>query len=105
MLGFAEHIDNLRHELQMWHMPNLIKYSLPDGLYCASYVLITDAIWHNNTSVFKHFIVVFIPIAAISNETLQLFHIAEGTFDFYDLICYSIPFVAYIVIIKTNNKF
>lgn len=104
VVGLSEPLDSLRHAVHEWQIPDFLIFSLPDGLYCASYILITDAIWYNDNGIVKYFIISFIPVVAVSDEIMQLFNMVHGTFDFNDLICYSIPLIAYVLIITTNNK-
>lgn len=106
-LGFANTIDTLRKHVQSWDVSEFVKYSLPDGLYCAAYLLIMDAIWHNDNRIIKYFILSLVPFATISSELLQYFRLVEGTFDVNDLICYLIPptiFLFYIFVHKKYNK-
>ena len=105
IVGLAETLDSLRYAVHEWQISDFLKFSIPDGLYCTSYILITDAIWHNDNGTAKYFIITFIPMIATGNEIMQLFNIVEGTFDFNDLICYSIPLVTYISIISITNVF
>ena len=102
-LGFANVIDSLRYAVQDWNVSDFVKYSLPDGLYSAAYILMIDAIWHNENGIIKNIIISLVPLATIINEILQYCRLAKGTFDQCDLICYSIPLLIYIF--RNNNMF
>lgn len=102
-LGLSNTIDTLRSGVQSWNLYEFIKYSLPDGLYCAAYIFMIDAIWHNDKGIIKEFIITLMPIITISSEIFQYFGLVKGTFDVYDLICYVIPPLVYLSI-KTINS-
>lgn len=103
-LGLSDIIDSLRYAVQDWKISEWIRYSLPDGLYCAAYLLIMDAIWHNEDRLIKSFIVSLIPLVTISSELLQYVGLVKGTFDLNDLICYIIPPMIYLLINKHNSS-
>lgn len=108
MLGLSDMIDSLRYAVQNWNITGWIRYSLPDGLYCAAYILIIDAIWHNDNRIIKYFIISLVPFITISSELLQNFGLVEGTFDIYDLICYLIPltiYIYYFIFLKSIKTF
>ena len=102
-LGLSNMIDTLRSSVQCWNLSAFVKFSLPDGMYCAAYILMIDAIWHKDKGIIKNFIIAFVPIVTISSELLQIFGLVKGTFDVYDLICYAIPPLVYLSI-KTINS-
>ena len=90
LLDISGYVDSVRLQVQHWSIPQMVRFSLPDGLYCAAYILIMDAIWHNDDGVIKGMIISLVPIVTISSEILQYFGLIKGTYDTYDLICYSI---------------
>ena len=94
-VGMSGHVDLLRCAVLGWAVPDFVKYSIPDGLYCAAYILMIDAIWGGQNGLSKYLIVSIIPIAAIICEILQYFGNAKGTFDVCDLICYWGPILIY----------
>jgi hypothetical protein len=98
-LGLSTPIDTLRIWVQNWNIPEFVRFCLPDGLYCAAYILFIDAIWHKDKSIIKNIIVLLVPLVTISSELLQLFGIVRGTFDIYDLVCYTFPLLVYLSII------
>lgn len=106
-LGLSNLIDSLRYAVQDWNISAWIKYSLPDGLYCAAYILILDAIWHDDNRLIKFIIISLVPLITISSELLQYFGMVKGTFDIYDFVCYMIPptiFLFYTYISFMFNK-
>ena len=104
-LGLSDTIDSLRYAVQHWNIIEWIRYSLPDGLYCAAYILIIDAIWKKDNCLIKYIIISLVPIVTISSELLQYFGLVKGTFDVYDLICYSIPSMIYLIYIYNSFMF
>ncbi len=106
-LGLANIIDSLRHTVQNWDIAAWIKYSLPDGLYCAAYILIIDAIWYDDKRLIEFIIISLVPLITISNELFQYFGLVKGTYDVKDLVCYSFPLIIYFIyiyILKLSNK-
>ena len=51
-LGLSTPIDALRIWVRNWNIPDFVRYCLPDGLYCAAYILLIDAIWHKTCLVY-----------------------------------------------------
>lgn len=106
-LGLANIIDSLRHTVQNWDIAAWIKYSLPDGLYCAAYILIIDAIWYDDKRLIEFIIISLVPLITISNELFQYLGLVKGTYDVKDLVCYSFPLIIYFIyiyILKLSNK-
>ena len=96
-LGLHETIMLVRRLLNDIQVPEIIKYCIPDGLWTLSYILFMDAIW--SSDVKKQIIFCgIIPFVGASSEILQYFNLVEGTFDVIDLLCYTIPFVIYLIV-------
>lgn len=102
-LGVSEMIDTLRYAVQDWRIPDIVIFSLPDGLYCAAYILIIDAIWDDNNRHIKFLIISLVPLVTITSELLQYFKLIRGTFDIYDLVCYVIPIIVFIGVQMYKN--
>lgn len=105
LIGISDHVDSVRFQVQHLNIPPFVKFSLPDGLYCAAYILIIDAIWHDDNRLIKGIVISLVPIITIGSELLQYFGLVKGTFDVFDLICYSIPPIIYIIINYNSFKF
>ena len=103
-IGLSNSIDALRSICQYWNISDFVKFSLPDGLYCAAYILIIDAIWHNNAGIVKYLILSLVPLVTICSEILQYFGLVKGTFDVNDLICYLIPPIIYLIFVCNSVK-
>ena len=93
-------LEPLREYARGWAVPNFVRYSLPDGLYCASYILIADGIWASEKGWWKNVVVSAIPVVAMTHELLQLAGLARGTFSMADLLCYALPIAAWWLIEK-----
>lgn len=85
------------------HFDSWLVYSLPDGLWLFSYIILMGAIWAFNVrkSLFCSVPMMFI---AIGSELLQIPNIIRGTFDVMDLLCYIAGSVIGIFYIKQLNK-
>ena len=98
LLFRSKSLDSLRACVGKWEIPDMVIYSLPDGLYCAAYILLIDAIWNNNNGIIKYIFISLVPFATIISEILQYYGLVKGTFDIYDLLCYLLPTIIYITI-------
>lgn len=96
MIGLSKCIESARFAARDWCVPEFVKFSLPDGLYSAAYILMIDAIWYKDDGLLKNCIIVIIPLFTILSEILQYFGLVKGTFDLMDLICYATPLLIYI---------
>ena len=86
-------------------LSDFIKYSLPDGLWIASYITVMDVVWKNKSQRIKLCWVMFLPIIAIASELLQLAGLLVGTFDILDLLCYTIPVIIYLILINYETTY
>ena len=102
-LGLMGFIDYCRDIVQGWYVPDVVRFCLPDGMYCASYILIVDAIWHKENGKLKYVILSLVPIITIGSELLQSLNFIRGTFDVFDLICYALPPLIYICFITLQK--
>lgn len=94
----ANNIVNYLREFAEVHPCNSVftKFSLPDGLWVISYVLIMSSLW--DFKVKSNFIIIsLIPFIAILSELLQLFKFIPGVFDIKDLIAYLAAYILGIV--------
>ncbi len=65
---------------------NLLRYYLPDFLWCYSLSMLLYAIWYPQSKI--HLIPLFSALLGILWEFLQLFSIVKGTFDLADCTMY-----------------
>lgn len=99
-VGLFGFVNSLRYTVFGWPVPDFVKYSLPDGLYCSAYILLMDAIWDKHNGFVKYFFLSIVPVMSIVIEILQYYEVVKGTFDIYDLLCYSVPVLFYVFIKK-----
>ena len=99
-LGLNEYIDQLREMASDVALNHITLYSLPDGLWLASYIITVNIIVskqnRNNLLLWS----LLLPIIAILFELLQILNIIPGVFDVYDLICYIVPLLIYLIYLK-----
>ena len=91
-------LDTLRQAAAGWEPSPWMRYSLPDGLFCASYLLIMDALWRRSRPALRYLMVAVMPVAALVHECLQGMGAVRGTFDTADLLCYLTPLVIYFTV-------
>lgn len=102
-------IDFLNSDLRKYSISNVGKipdwflFSLPDGLWISSYVLLIISIWNFKINFNCIFWVSVIPIVAIFSEIGQAMKIVQGTFDSCDLIFYVLGFIIPLLSIFKNK--
>lgn len=100
-IGLGGVIDDARMQTTHWDIPDFIRFSLPDGLYCLSYVILIDALWPvEGTS--KAIAASVIPTTAVIHEVGQGIGLIHGTFDTLDLCCYLVPWMLYLIYVHFN---
>ena len=99
-IGIYPFIQQLRSK---GNFDSWLVYSLPDGLWLFSYIILMGAIWAFDM---RKSLLCSVPmiIIAIGSELLQFPHIVRGTFDMMDLLCYAIGSVSGLFYIKNLNK-
>lgn len=95
-VGGAPVVDLLRTAVQDWQVPDFVVFSLPDGLYCAAWLLLIDAIWQGDGRRIKFLFLSLVPVVTMGSEILQSWGWVRGTFDVVDFWCYAVPPLAYI---------
>lgn len=96
-LGLNSYIVFFRTELQHIDLPNWVIYSLPDGLWVLSYMILINEIWKSKREPQYYIWSYSLPIIAITLEITQIFTSYVGTFDIYDLLCYICPILFFLV--------
>ena len=72
-------------------------FSLPNGLWLLSAIILLGLIWKNNKHIFYIYTLLFV-IISLAFELFQLFRIIPGTFDILDFITLVISFLLGIII-------
>ena len=84
-------------------LPDFLVYSIPDGLWLFSYILLIGVIWNFN----YHrciFLIMLLPVYAILHEMLQLYHMVPCYFDILDFFVYVIAtFLGISVLVIYNH--
>ena len=86
-------------------IPDWFIFSLPDGIWIFSYVLVMIAIWNFTLNKKSIFWMTIIPLVAIFSEIFQIFDFIPGTFDFVDLSFYILGFILPFIIFKKHFNF
>ena len=102
-LGLMKAISKIRALTSGIHLPDFIINCLPNALWVISYIIIMDYLWKDKTEITKLRWAVVVPVIGCVSEYLQLIHYIPGTFDIWDFLCYSIPFILYYIYLKTKN--
>jgi len=106
MFRLYEHAGPWVVSLRSWgdtfDLPEWVRFSLPDGLWLLSYLLLVDAIWNgfNKVSALWYLI---IPGVAFGSELAQLLWGFTGTYDKMDFVCYGAAVVITILVIALKN--
>ena len=103
-LGLNEYIDRLRDMVSGITLNHITLYSLPDGLWLASYIIVVNTIVSKENTKNLLFWSFLLPVIAITFEILQIPGIIPGVFDVFDLICYIVPLLIYLIYLK-HEKF
>ena len=99
-LGLSEYVDRLRDMVSDITLNHITLYSLPDGLWLASYIIVVNSIVSKNNKHNLLFWSLLLPFIAIVSEFLQIPGIIPGVYDVFDLICYIIPLIIYLIYLK-----
>ena len=103
-LGLNEYIDRLRDMVSGITLNHITLYSLPDGLWLASYIIVVNTIVSKDNKVNLLFWSFLLPVIAVTFEILQIPGVIPGVFDVFDLICYIVPLLIYLIYLK-HEKF
>ena len=101
-LGLTDIVAGLRDS--MLQMSEFIVFSLPGGLWSASYILLSDAIFAGYPRLMRLSWGALIPMIGLVSELLQSVGLCPGTVDWQDAVCYGIPYVVYVFWVIINNK-
>ena len=91
---------------------DFVVYSLPDGLWVTSYILIIHTIYRNAPVGQRIRCASAIPLIGAATELLQaccpmgyaIGRVQVGTYDVLDLVCYLAPLVCYIILQKIRTS-
>ena len=87
-------------------VPELLEYSLPDGLWFYSLISAITLIWNDNMSTYFLAWLLLVIILTYCTEIFQGLDFIPGTFDWYDLLSYSFAILVYAFNFKNiRNQF
>lgn len=98
----GDQILNFIRDNTVCDLPDFVLFCLPDFLWTTSYILLIDAFWVAKKQ--RLIWASIIPIVGMVSEILQYVSVMPGTYDFWDLCCYSLPFCIYFILLSTNKK-
>ena len=101
--GFAESMYKLRAAVSIG-LPYWVVYSLPNALWVAAYILITDMVLTGWAVRTKLLVAAVIMAVGVASEMLQSVALVPGTFDVADIVAYIAPYSLYAIWIFTKNK-
>lgn len=103
-VGLGSVVDSLRAMTAGTSTPDSVRYSLPDGLWSASYILLMDAVHRRSRKPTRLAMVSLIPAFGIVSEIMQLYGFLPGVYDPLDIIAYSLPLIIYCGFTHYNNQ-
>lgn len=95
-------VDCLRHMAADTTMPAFVVYSLPAGLWAASYVLIADSFTRTQPTAGRLLATAIVPALGLALEMMQWAGLLPGTADIADAVCYTVPYLVYLLTKKTK---
>jgi len=98
-IGLGDATASYRSSVNLM-LPSWIVYCLPDALWSASYILLTDLVMRNHSVMTKLATASIIPLVGVVSELLQMAGLMPGTFDFGDIVAYAAPYIIYVLTIK-----
>ena len=102
-IGLSPLINNWRTALASQQPATFIVYCLPNGLWSAAFILIMDRLFAHQPLRQRLCWTAVIPGIGIAAELLQTVGIVPGTFDWLDILCYAVPYLVYVGIIKLKS--
>lgn len=103
-VGLSPFISGWRSSMETRQPADFVVYCLPNGLWAAAYILIIDRVFASQPLRQRLYWTAAIPLIGIAAELLQAVGIVPGTFDWLDVLCYSMPYLIYIGIIKLKSN-
>jgi hypothetical protein len=92
-------VDMVRNKAEHVHLPDFVVYSLPAGLWTASYLMAMYLCTKQLNKKMRLSLALPLPISAVVLEVMQKFGLCPGIFDICDLLCYIIPIVIFVKLI------
>lgn len=104
-LGLSDVIFVIRQSVFPHTPPEWVRFNLPDALWTFAYILVIDCFFRHDIPAANHHAhslriwTAAIPLIGILSELMQGLNLVPGTFDVLDLLSYSLPYIAYSIIL------
>lgn len=85
-------------------MPEVVLFVLPDALWTTAYLFICDAIWATESRNERLAYGLLVPCIGVLSEMAQLVGWLRGTFDPFDLLAYTLPYLIYLLYVNHSNQ-
>ena len=96
-IGMEPWSDRIRSYTADVKLPDVVVYSLPGGLWTLGYILVIDRIFGNLSRSTRIVWASVIPLLGVCSEVLQGVGLLPGVFDPWDLVCYALPFIVFLL--------
>ena len=77
-------------------LPEWVIYSLPDGMWLLSYMLLMEAIWDKQDRKIRICFVWSMPLLIMIWEVMQYMGIMSGTWDIGDMLAYILAIILFV---------
>lgn len=102
-LGVMPLMASWRDWVADWQPSEFVVYSLPGGLWAASYILLTYPLLLRQQTWCRIAITGSVPLMGFVSELLQQGNLLPGVFDIADLCCYAVPLL--LLILYETSKY
>lgn len=99
-------IDSSREIFPLFSLkyaPDWLIYNLPDGLWCYALLSTLFLIWKGRSVHYSLWLLVAIAFTFLS-EIIQAYHLIQGTFDWNDLIAYTVAIATFYLNFQSTGK-
>ena len=96
-IGMEPWADRIRSYTADVKLPDVVVYSLPGGIWALGYILVIDSIFGNQSRSTRIVWASVIPLLGVCSEVLQGVGLLPGVFDPWDLVCYALPFIVFVL--------
>lgn len=93
LVGLMPLVTDCRTLVATYQPSEFVVYSLPGGLWAASYILLVVSLLERAMRWQRMMVASIIPLAGICSELMQQAGLLPGVFDTADLVCYAVPLI------------
>ena len=102
-MGLSSVIDQCRSAVEGIILPDRVVYCLPNALWAGAYVLLVDGVMKGRPVKWRLLVTAIIPSLGLMSELMQAFGWLPGTFDWWDVAAYAIPYLIYCSSVKAEK--